>query len=107
MSDDTKVVNIAGARLKKVQAEEFRKHEEGHTLHEEGLAFRFEKFEYSDVESMGVGIMEGEMPICIVMNEDLSGICMSRESARRLGTDLLEAAEEEIINEEYEPTEGA
>lgn len=92
----SKVVSLSAVREKK-------EHEKNHALHADGKLFKFEPFEYSDVAPFGVGLMSGDMPICIVMNENLSGICMSRESARRLGEALVECAEDEIIHEEYEP----
>lgn len=99
MSDEeNKVTNLAEVRQRK-------EHDKGHALHADGLLFRFEPFEYSDDAPLGVGMTEGDMPICVVMKSDLSGICMTRESARRLGTALIECAEDEIIHEEYEPEE--
>lgn len=92
-------MSLAAVREKKDQAE----HEKSHALHEDGKLFKFEPFEYSDVAPLGVGMITGELPICVVLNKDLSGICMSRDSARRLGEALIECAEDEIIHEEYEP----
>lgn len=91
-----KISSLAEAREKKNQ-------EKGHALHANGELFKFEPFEYSDVEPFGVGTTSGDMPIVIVVSANLSGICMTRESARRLGEALIECAEDEIIHEEYEP----
>lgn len=96
MSKDNKVSSLAEARDRK-------NHEKGHALHADGKLFKFEIFEYSDVEPFGVGTTTGDHPICVIMNPNLSGICMTRDSARRLGAALLECAEDDIIHEDYEP----
>lgn len=104
MSDEEKkVVNLAEARDRKMNAN-------GQLLFEQGQAFKFEDFEYSDEPPFGVGLIDGEKPVCFMTSEDgMSGLCMSRDSAMRLGIALCEAAETDAPLEEdfLPPKKGA
>lgn len=91
-----KVVNLLEERAK-------RDHEAGQKAFEDGLAFKFEPFEYTETEPLGVGIIEGDHPICVVMKDDLSGIMMTKESAKKFGLALLEAAETDDVYPVDEP----
>jgi len=66
--------------------------------HRDGPHFCFHPFELTpdDAECPnGVGFIEGERPISVlVCAEELSGFCMTAETARRLGEELIAAAEQ-------------
>lgn len=95
MSDEErKVVNLAEVRDRKMNAN-------GQLLFEQGGAFKFNDFEYSDDPPFGVGLLDGDMPICFMTSEDgMEGIRMSRDSAMKLGIALCEAAETDAPPEE-------
>lgn len=99
MSDE-KIVSLKDFR----QAKE---NEEGQELHEQGEAFKFEIFEIDDGElPNGVGINDSDHPISVLLDkEELTGICMTPETALRLGQDLIDAAKEWKL--ENTPKEGA
>lgn len=94
MSEDKKVISLADARAQK-------SHENGERLFERGLAFKFKEFKYSDEPPHGVGLIEGEAPVCFPISEDgMEGLCMTRGDAMALGIALCEAAETDAPPEE-------
>jgi hypothetical protein len=85
MTDEKKVVDLAEERLR-------RDHEEGHRAHDRGEAFSLKPYVYDED---GIGFIEGDMPITIILDpENLTGICLTKEDALKLGVALCECAEE-------------
>lgn len=93
MVDEEKVVSLAKFKQQK-------EHEQNEQAFEAGEAFQFHLFELDDGElPNGVGMAEpgdaDEAPIFILLDKfELTGICMTPETARRLGQDLIDAANE-------------
>lgn len=93
MADEGNVVDLVKFKRQK-------QHEQGEQAHEAGEAFRFHFFELDDGElPNGVGMAEpgdvDDAPIFILLDKfELTGICMTPETARRLGQDLIDAANE-------------
>lgn len=85
-----------------------RDHAAGHAAHERGEVFAFLPYEPPgpSEEDIDVGLAEhdGAHPVCLLLSrEQLTGVCMSRDVARRLGRALLEVAEQEVPEAEASP----
>lgn len=98
MTDEKKVVDLAEERLR-------RDHEEGHRAHERGEAFAFVPYVFDD---MGVGILnDTDKSISVLLDpENLTGICMTKDDAMKLGLALCEAAESDEVHPEDGPEAG-
>lgn len=81
------------------QEKERREHEANHNAHDRAELFMFEPFTFDEERS--VGLIESDLEVVIITNfETISGICMSREDAKKLGEALIGAAEAKIPTEE-------
>ena len=89
MSDEKKITTLAEARSKR----ERKKMEQAHA---QGKAFRLR--EIGD-GMMNIGLADTGA-IVLIAEGELDGFVMSREYARKLGRELLEAADAEIPAEE-------
>lgn len=89
MSDEKKITSLAEERSKR----ERKKLEQDYA---QGRAFRLRELRDG---SMNIGIADTDA-IVLIAEGDLDGFVMSREYARKLGRELLEAADAKIPQEE-------
>lgn len=95
MSDETrpKVVDLSTERMR-------RDYEAGERAHEAGEAFAFEAYTHDPEAS--VGLIGGDRPIVVMTcPHELRGIAMTREDARTLGRELIDAADAPMLEDDH------
>ena len=87
------VISLAERRAQRVRAAVVGSNELMERAHRERRAFAFRPFDYNpDLHSLGV--LEGDRPIAFLLEPDeLRGLALTTEAARKLGADLCELAD--------------